>query len=137
MRLLKYSQPGTASSVSKFTLEEFKPSAIPQGYAILSHRWLDGEVLFKDIENGTAESKAGFSKLEFCARQAAKDDIVYFWIDTCCINKESSAELSEAINSMFKWYKKATKCYVYLSDLSLSLQNTNINTAEQWTDKFR
>ena len=137
MRFLRCSQPGTASSVSKFILEEFKPSAIPQVYAILSHRWLDGEVLFKDIENGTAESKAGFSKLEFCARQAAKDGIVYFWVDTCCINKESSAELSEAINSMFTWYKNATKCYVYLSDLSLSRWDIKVSTAEHRMKKLR
>ena len=137
MRFLRCSQPGTASSVSKFILEEFKPSATPQVYAILSHRWLDGEVLFKDIENGTAESKAGFSKLEFCARQAAKDGIVYFWVDTCCINKESSAELSEAINSMFTWYKNATKCYVYLSDLSLSRWDIKVSTAEHRMKKLR
>jgi hypothetical protein len=42
----------------------------------------------------------------------------YFWVDTCCINKSNNTELSEAINSMFRWYRNADKCYVYLSDVS-------------------
>jgi hypothetical protein len=40
------------------------------------------------------------------------------WIDSCCIDKSSSAELSEAINSMFEWYKNAQVCYTYLFDVS-------------------
>lgn len=39
------------------------------------------------------------------------------WIDSCCIDKSSSAELSEAINSMFDWYRLADVCYVYLEDV--------------------
>lgn len=40
------------------------------------------------------------------------------WVDTCCIDKSSSAELSEAINSMFAWYRNAKICYVFLADTS-------------------
>lgn len=89
-------------------------------YAILSHTWgRDGEeVTFKDLEDGTRKDKFGYEKLRFCGRQAKKDGLNYFWVDTCCIDKSSSAELTEAINSMFKWYRDSTRCYVYLPDIS-------------------
>jgi len=65
------------------------------------------------------KSKAGYTKIRFCMTQAAKDGLQYPRVGTCCIDKSSSAELSEAINSMFRWYHDATKCYVYLSDVSI------------------
>jgi len=88
-------------------------------YAILSHTWAadSDEVTFKDLMEGTGKNKAGYDKIRFCAKQAASDSLQYFWVDTCCIDKSSSAELTEAINSMFRWYRNATKCYVYLSDV--------------------
>jgi hypothetical protein len=88
-------------------------------YAVLSHTWgADGEeFLFKDLMEGTGKNKPGYRKVEFCGKKAASDDLKHFWVDTCCIDKSSSAELQEAINSMFKWYKNASKCYVYLSDV--------------------
>ncbi|KAH0551582.1 hypothetical protein GP486_007200, partial [Trichoglossum hirsutum] len=94
---------------------------IPQ-YAILSHTWGEdvGEVTFEDLIKGTGESKAGYQKIRFCGSQATRDGLQYFWVDTCCIDKSSSAELQEAINSMFHWYRNAAKCYVYLSDVSRS-----------------
>jgi hypothetical protein len=55
--------------------------------------------------------------LQFCAQQAARDGLQYFWVDTCCINKSRDSELSEAINSMFRWYHQAAICYVYLTDV--------------------
>ncbi len=96
-------------------------------YAILSHTWGadDQEVTFDDIvdrRNG-CEKKEGYKKLTFCADQAAKDGLEYFWIDTCCIKKSSDAELTEAINSMYRWYRDSTKCYAYLADVS-SVQGT-------------
>ena len=115
MRLLKLKDDG------EFSLIEFIGDKIPR-YAILSHTWgADSEeVTFKDLVKGTSKSKAGYQKIRFCGEQAATDGLQYFWVDTCCINKSSSAELSEAINSMFRWYHYASKCYVYLSDVSIS-----------------
>lgn len=115
MRLLK------AQSSGSFSLVSFQGKELPP-YAILSHTWGadDEEVTYEDLGNSTGQDKGGYKKLDFCKSQAAKDDLHYFWIDTCCIEKSSSAELSEAINSMFKWYRQASKCYVYLSDVSTS-----------------
>jgi hypothetical protein len=90
-------------------------------YAILSYTWLandNKEVSFQDIEAGTGKSKTRWKKIQFCADKAAADRLRYFWIDTCCINKKNSTELSKAINSMFRWYQKAARCYVYLTDVS-------------------
>ncbi|KAI8948868.1 HET-domain-containing protein [Xylaria longipes] len=89
-------------------------------YAILSHTWGDDEVLFEDIQNKSIERwkvKAGADKVVKSAKIAAKLGIAYIWIDTCCIDKSSSSELSEAINSMFKWYRDSHICYAYLSDV--------------------
>jgi hypothetical protein len=104
-----------------FRLDEYVGRDIPR-YAILSHRWGADheEVTFRDFMEGTGKNKAGYRKLTFCGKQAANDGLRFFWIDTCCIDKASSAELSEAINSMFRWYQHADKCYVYLSDVSTS-----------------
>jgi hypothetical protein len=68
----------------------------------------------------TAQRKAGYDKVEKCCRKAAADGYRYAWIDTCCIDKRSSAELSEAINTMYKWYQNAEVCYVYLADVPSS-----------------
>ncbi|KAH6616409.1 heterokaryon incompatibility protein-domain-containing protein, partial [Boeremia exigua] len=87
-------------------------------YAILSHCWGEDEVLFTDLLDLTeAKKKQGFSKVEKTCEQAVKDGFDYVWIDTCCIDKSSSAELSEAINSMFAWYRNSDKCYAYLADV--------------------
>jgi hypothetical protein len=114
MRLLRLEDDGG------FSLVEFLGQNIPR-YAILSHTWGadNEEVTFKDLENGTGQRKSGYSKISFCGEQAAKDGLQFFWVDTCCIDKSSSAELSEAINSMFRWYHNATKCYAFLSDISI------------------
>ncbi|KAF7503672.1 hypothetical protein GJ744_003401 [Endocarpon pusillum] len=112
MRLLKVNLDGS------FSLTSIVSNKIPR-YAILSHTWEadDQEVTFRDLVDGLGESKAGYRKIRFCGQQANLDGIQYFWIDSCCIDKSSSAELAEAINSMFRWYQNAVKCYVYLSDV--------------------
>lgn len=118
MRLLEY------KDVGEFGLtEEFIGDNIPQ-YAILSHTWGEAadEVSFKDMVDGTAQDKRGYKKIRFCGEQAKRDSLRYFWVDTCCIDKSNNTELSEAINSMFQWYRNATKCYVYLADVSKSGQ---------------
>ncbi|KAF5374315.1 hypothetical protein D9758_004639 [Tetrapyrgos nigripes] len=100
-----------------FKLKEFFTD-IPC-YAILSHTWEKEEVTFQDIQNlDVAKSKAGFRKVEEACRRAQRYRFDWIWIDTCCINKESSAELSEALNSMYQYYEDAAVCYVYLSDVS-------------------
>ncbi|KFA71346.1 hypothetical protein S40288_08954 [Stachybotrys chartarum IBT 40288] len=96
-------------------------SATTPEYAILSHTWGSAkeEVSFQDMQYlAAAKKKAGFEKIAFTCRQARANGLEYVWIDTCCIDKHSSAELSEAINSMFRWYKLAKVCYVYLADVS-------------------
>jgi len=94
-------------------------------YAILSHTWTTGEVSFDDLKDlDVARAKSGWSKIERTCALAQSHGIRYAWIDTCCIDKSSSAELTEAINTMFQWYKNAFKCYAYLSDLPVS-QNGN------------
>ncbi|KAH9203401.1 P-loop containing nucleoside triphosphate hydrolase protein [Leptodontidium sp. 2 PMI_412] len=102
MRLLQYNNDGD------FSLTEFFESGIPN-YAILSHRWGAEEVTFKDLTEGTSKGKAGYRKIQFCGEQARRDGLQYFWVDTCCIDKSNAVELQEAINSMFRWYRDATK----------------------------
>ena len=97
-------------------LEEFVSDGIPS-YAILSHRWESEEVTFQDLREGRGVNMAGYSKITGCCRRAALDGWQYAWVDSCCIDKSSSAELSEAINSMFEWYQNAQVCYAYLSDV--------------------
>lgn len=115
MRLLE-SQP---DGYSEPRLVEFSKEDLPQ-YAILSHTWGDDseEVNFQDLATNTGKLKRGYRKIQFCVKQAAEEGLSHFWIDTCCIDKKSSAELSEAIISMFDWYQLATVCFVYLSDVS-------------------
>ena len=102
---------------------------IPKGYAILSHTWEDEEVTFEEIHTDAVTSKKGYSKIEYACRQAFRDGYSYVWIDTCCINKQSSAELSEAINSMFRWYQSAAVCYVYLVDFEYDVDAEANNEA--------
>ncbi|PVH72247.1 HET-domain-containing protein [Cadophora sp. DSE1049] len=98
-------------------LESFFGRELPI-YAILSHTWGDEEVTLQDMVNPVeAESKPGYAKLRGCCKKAAEDGYAYVWIDACCIDKTSSAELSEAINSMYIWYKNSDVCYVHLSDV--------------------
>jgi hypothetical protein len=97
--------------------EEFYGSNVPR-YAILSHTWGQEEVTFQDWTDPTSVvQKSGFTKIVEACEQAKNDDYSYIWIDTNCIDKSSSAELTEAINSMFAWYSKADVCYAYLSDV--------------------
>jgi hypothetical protein len=100
-------------------------SGKPPPYAILSHTWTqpsDAEVEYKDLiaDRSVARFKPGYQKIEKCCERAIKDGLNHAWIDTCCIDKSSSAELSEAINSMFQWYESAEVCYAYLQDVSAS-----------------
>lgn len=101
-----------------FALVEFLGDNIPP-YAILSHTWGNEEVTLRDMQDVVkCSTMDGFKKVSACCRQAAEmDELDWVWVDTCCIDKTSSAEMSEAINSMFTWYKTASVCYAYLNDV--------------------
>jgi hypothetical protein len=139
MRLLKYGEDG------RLTITSFNDNAIPP-YAILSHTWgVDKEeVTFADLAKGDGRHQpsdkeiAGYTKIRFCGEQAHQDGLQYFWVDTCCIDKSDKAELSHAIQSMFRWYQNATKCYVYLSDVSTKKRKANSVSADfTWEPAFR
>jgi hypothetical protein len=101
---------------TELRVQQFSPGDVPK-YAILSHRWEQEEVTFQDMKSETFTQLKGFSKLQGCCERAAGDGYSWVWIDTCCIDKTSSAELSEAINSMYRWYRDSAICYAYLSDI--------------------
>ncbi|CAN9363411.1 unnamed protein product [Alternaria alternata] len=134
MHLLKYDKDG------RLTIPSFEDGAIPP-YAILSHTWgADAEeVTFADLaEGGGGKHKPGYKKIRFCGAQAQQDGLQYFWVDTCCIDKLDQAELSLSIRSMFRWYQNATKCYVYLSDVSAKKRKLNdMLTQFTWESAFR
>lgn len=91
-------------------------------YAILSHVWGkdEDEVSYEDMVSGHPEAKRGYRKLFNCCKQAHQDGLSYAWVDTCCINKTSSAELSEAITSMYAYYERSSICYAFLDDVVAS-----------------
>jgi hypothetical protein len=111
---------------------------VPQ-YAIPSHTWGKDveEVTFDDFRAGIYAGKAGYRKIQFCGEQAARDRLHYFWVDSCCIDKSNHTELSEAINSMFSWYRNAAKCYVYLSDVSTQSDIDESFSRPLWKSAFR
>ncbi|KAH8177041.1 heterokaryon incompatibility protein (HET) domain-containing protein [Sarocladium implicatum] len=108
-------------NTSTLQLHEFiDPVAAGVRYAILSHTWgtPQEEVSFKDFADlNKARNKVGFAKIEKTCEIARSQSLDYAWVDTCCIDKSSSAELSEAINSMFQWYRTSEICYIFLADL--------------------
>jgi hypothetical protein len=99
-------------------LEFFTDEPYPE-YAVLSHRWSGTEMNIRDLQDGKASLReVGYKKMVLTCAQAKADGIDYIWIDTFCIDKESSAELSESINSMFTWYKRAKICYAFMADVT-------------------
>ena len=115
-----------------YTLKSFIGVEIPE-YAILSHTWEDDEMLFDDIQvlSPKTRRKKGFAKIKNFCRLAAQDGYEWVWIDCCCIDKSSSAELSEAINSMFRWYQDSTVCFVYMSDVQKDTRE-GLRAPDQW-----
>jgi hypothetical protein len=132
MRLLTFTH-------DSFSLVWFPKHKTPP-YAILSHTWGLGEndeVTFKDLVDGVGHNKSGFRKLQFCMGQAHADGLNYCWVDTCCIDKSNSTELQTSINSMFRWYKNAAKCYVYLSDVIYASDSNSSPSSELALGKSR
>jgi hypothetical protein len=132
MRLLKRS-PNDDLELISFT-DDNAPS-----YAILSHTWIDGEeVTYGELMAGACKETEGFAKISFCVEQASKDNLEYCWVDTCCIDKSSCNELNTTINSMFRYYQRAAKCYVYLSDVQVPEEVADASVFRiSWEDAFR
>jgi hypothetical protein len=131
MRLLEMKNPGEFSLIEVATHNDYR-------YAILSHTWGPEEVTYQDLSSGAGKNKFGYEKIKFCGQQAAKDNLQYFWVDTCCIKKSDSAELSTAINSMFRWYRNAEKCYVYLTDVLAPARDGDVQASQSsWEAAFR
>ena len=107
-------------------LYEFYDKDIPH-YAILSHTWTQQEVSLQMLEDPNSKTLDGYTKIKRCCELALSEGWKYAWIDTCCIDKTSSADLSEAINAMYGWYENAQVCYVYLADVSVT----------KWDEEFR
>ncbi|KAI8721667.1 HET domain-containing protein [Fusarium sp. LHS14.1] len=131
MRLIKVA---SVDSPRGLEMVDFSPNNVPP-YAILSHTWTDDEVIYTDVINNTAKQKSSYHKVEYTCRQAIADGYEYAWADNCCIDKRSSAELSEAINSMFEWYSKAERCYAYLTDCPGDVDTTTLDskfTGSRW-----
>lgn len=117
---------------------EFQDDSQRPRYAILSHTWGDEEISYLDLlfltnaaattvsgvvqlllKNPSRDSQ-GFKKVQKTCELARSRGLEWVWIDSCCIDKSSSAELSEAINSMWTWYRAAAECYVFLFDVTIT-----------------
>ena len=116
---------------------EFYDIDIPH-YAILSHRWSGDEVSYSDFVACQKKDTAGYVKIiEACDLAADYYDYDWIWIDTCCINKDSSTEVSEAINSMYQWYRSAELCLAYLRDVSSKPEESTGPTYEAFLLEIR
>lgn len=121
-------------NVQTLAFEEFDGDEYPP-YGILSHRWEEEEVTYQDVvKNGlTNIQKKGISKILACCKLSADYGLCYSWVDTCCIDKSSSAELSEAINSMYRWYQLARVCFAYLADITDGALKHSVWFSRSWT----
>ena len=109
-------------------IEEFIGDDVPK-YAILSHTWEKDEISLQEFQRlmdpdfaddpktAVGKAKAGFIKIKGCVELAASRGMPFVWIDTCCIDKTSSADLTESINSMYRWYASSKVCFAYLVDV--------------------
>ncbi|KAI1150620.1 heterokaryon incompatibility protein-domain-containing protein [Nemania diffusa] len=138
MRLIKIEDTGLALTKEYANGDDMPP------YAILSHTWghKDDEISMKDMQENKFKQKAAYRKLLFCSTRATSDGLQHFWIDTCCIDQSNTVELTRAINSMFRWYKNAAKCYAYLSDVprtkdALSISSVSPPRPRAWEPAFR
>ncbi|KAI6106013.1 heterokaryon incompatibility protein-domain-containing protein, partial [Pisolithus croceorrhizus] len=118
-------------------------------YAILSHRW-GAEVSYQEMaqllqmterKRDEVRQRDGYQKIIISCKQAVKEGYNWLWVDTCCIDKRSSAELSEAINSMYRWYQNSQVCYVYLGDvegpsLPSKRNNSRFSKSNGWPEWF-
>ncbi|KAI0547968.1 heterokaryon incompatibility protein-domain-containing protein [Xylaria curta] len=112
-----------------YSLLEFVGDSIPP-YAVLSHTWDEDQVTFQDMRTGSVTEKIGWLNMKSACRLAAQNGFQYLWTNTCCIDNSSSDELSEALNSMFRWFKRAGQCLVYLGDVST--KSSSSFTRSRW-----
>lgn len=121
-------------NVKTMKLEKFFEAARIPPYAILSHTWGDEEVSLQRFQHESLRRRRkGFGKIQSACQKARFQGLDYLWVDTCCIDKTSSAELSEAINSMFKWYQRSEICYAFCDDV----EHDSISPSSMegiWTD---
>ncbi|CAK7226851.1 hypothetical protein SBRCBS47491_006368 [Sporothrix bragantina] len=109
--------------------KEFPDAATIPPYAILSHTWEDKqEVTLQDMASLYLTDKRGFAKIAATCALARQHGLEWAWIDTCCIDKTNNTELTESINSMFRWYQNAAVCFVHLVDLDSRSQSTPPNS---------
>lgn len=127
-------------NIYTLNFKEFHEHGAPP-YAIASHRWQDDEATFKDVLKGRNQDSPGFLKIRgFCDLVKSWrfggfiDQIDWLWIDTCCIDRKSSAELSEAINSMYGWYADAEICVAYLFDVQFRQGVYDLESSE-WFER--
>ena len=118
-------------NTSTLKLYEFHNAEIPN-YAILSHTWTEQEVSLQMLEDPKSRTLAGYTKIERCCELALSEGWKYAWIDTCCIDKTSSADLSEAVNAMYSWYESAQVCYVYLNDVRRTTKFGEAFRSSRW-----
>lgn len=117
-----------------YCLEAFVGDRIPK-YAILSHTWNDGELTLQEMRaisedpGHPASRKPGYAKVIRTCQRSKEDGFLYTWVDSCCIDKTSSSELNEAINTMYRWYQQAEVCYALLSDLDTGGSDYAIETS--------
>ncbi|KAI6003308.1 heterokaryon incompatibility protein-domain-containing protein [Pisolithus orientalis] len=118
-------------------------------YAILSHRW-GAEVSYEEMiglmemeeqQREEIRQRYGYQKIIKSCEQVTKDGYKWLWVDTCCIDKRSSSELSEAINSMCRWYRNAQVCYAHLNDVDASVfpterNNNKFGESNGWPEWF-
>jgi len=137
-------------NIYTFEFAEFEGDRLPP-YRITSHRWTDDEATFKDVLKKKNPNSKGYMKIEgFC--QFIREDeerlrkyvtrelgsCKWIWIDAACVDKRSSAEVSESINSMFGWYARAVECFAYLADVpSLSAGRDTVMSKFRRSEWFK
>lgn len=126
-------------NATTYEFHEYVGREVPE-YAVLSHTWGEDEVTFHDMRSEAPpeswKANLGWNKIKKCCTQALTDSIQFVWVDTCCIAKSSSAELQEAINSMFRWYEESTECYVFMADFEAppgDVELRRLESARWWT----
>ena len=119
-------------NTNTFKFEEFSGDEIPR-YAIISHTWGNEEVEYQEYNTNASHHKGGYQKIKSTCNLAASEGYEFVWIDTCCIDKRSSAELFEAINSMCSLYQGSSVCYAYLVDVDANNFDEDFHRARWWT----